>query len=347
MRIATTLLLLASTLGCQSDDDPTGPDAGAIDATAYEGYDYQSNFVELSDGLTMHYLDEGDGDPIVMVHGLPTQAYMWRRVIPTVAQEARVIAPDLINFGLSDKTDPRTPKEQVAYLTEFIEQLGLQNVTLVLHDWGVAIGLGYAASHTDNIKGVVFFEGPFAPIPNLDTIPPWFAPNMLDPVTAEPNLLDDNWLVECFLLDPACGGTARQFTEVEKDVYRAPWTTRESREQILLFPQYLPFVDTTGHPVLDPDGPGGTPPLPAPDLDLAMGNAAWLGNAAVPKRFLYGMPGTLASGNGAVVAAELEASMSNLSSAQVGHPDTPNYHFIAEDTPDELADAVLDFFREL
>ena len=202
-------------------------------------------------------------------------------------------------------------------------------------------------NHVDNIKGVVFFEGPFGPIPSLEGIPEWFVPNMLGPQTAEPTLLDDNWLVECFLLDPACGATSRSYTEAEKEVYRAPWTTREEREQILLWPQYLPFADTTGHPVLDPDGPGGEPPQPAPEFQMHLANADWLATADVPKRFLYGMPGTWAGGNAAPVAAGMEASMLKLTTAQVGRADTPNYHYIAEDTPEELAQAVVDFVQEL
>ena len=155
----TIPFLLAFAVGCQSDPDDTAIDETDTAETsdtateetgeevdyAYEGYDYVSNYAVMPDGLTMHYLDEGEGDPIVMVHGLPTQAYMWRRVIPTVAEHGRVIAPDLINFGLSDKTDPVTPGQEVEYLTALIDELELDNVTLVLHDWGVAIGLAYAA----------------------------------------------------------------------------------------------------------------------------------------------------------------------------------------------------------
>lgn len=217
----------------------------------------------------------------------------------------------------------------------------------MLHDWGVAIGLAYAANHVDNIKGVVFFEGPFSPLLGLQGIPDWFVPNMLDPVTARTNLVDDNWLIEGFLLDPQGGATSRVYTEEEKEVYRAPFTTLEEREQILLFPQYLPFLDTTGHPVLDPDGPGGEPPMPAPEIEISMGNAEFLQTADVPKLFIYGMPGTWANGNGGMLAPMLEASMLNLSTAQVGREDTPNYHYIAEDTPQELADAVVTFVGDL
>lgn len=331
----------------ETSADASGTTTGDDLNPAYPGWDYLSHFAEMPDGLQMHYLDEGEGDPILMLHGLPTQAFMWRRVIPSVAEEGRVIAPDLINFGLSDKTDPLSPGEQIPYVEALVDELGLENVTLVLHDWGVPIGLAYAAAHQDNVKAVVFFEGPFGPIPSFAGIPEAFAANLIDPATATANIIDDNWMIECFVLDPVCGATSRIYTDEERAVYRAPFEDARARQQILLMPQYLPFLDTTGHPVLDPDGPGGDEPLPAPEIDIVLGNQQWLTTSDTPKLFIYGQPGLVGNGNGAPVAAGLEASATNLSSVQVGSDEVDNFHYIAEDTPQELAEAIVEFHQQL
>ena len=124
---------------------------------AFERFPYNSNFLELSNGLNMHYLDEGSGDPIVLLHGVPTSSYLWRNVIPELAERGRVIVPDLINFGLSDKTEPLTFVEHGELITEFIENLGLEDLTLVGHDWGGPIGLTYAVDNPDNIEAIAYF----------------------------------------------------------------------------------------------------------------------------------------------------------------------------------------------
>lgn len=311
-----------------------GDDGGEA---AYDGFDYESNFVELSGGVEMHYLDEGEGDPIVMVHGLPTQAYLWRNVIPHLTDQGRVIAVDLLNFGLSDKTDPLTPGQHSDRLAELIDKLDLENVTLVLHDWGVAIGLNYAATNPDNIKALTFFEGPFGPFPDASAAPPGFLDLVAGP-TSEERLVDQNWFIECFLLDPDCGGaTVHQFTDAERQVYRAPFLEAADREQILLLPRYLPFVDTTGHPFWDGK--------PVPEIEMYFNFSQYLQTAQVPKLFIYGIPGALP--NGAQVAEQLQSSYANLQTTSVGSETNPVRHYIPEDAPDELGRAISDFLSQL
>lgn len=330
-----TALILAS---CASDTaEPS--------TTAYEGYAYLSNYVEVDSGLRMHYLDEGSGAPILLIHGVPTQAYLWRNVVPPLAERGRVIVPDMINFGLSDKTDPLTPAEHVAHLTRLIETLELENVTLVLHDWGVPWGLSYAEANPANVRAIVFFEGPALPIPDMSGVPPFLVQNLLDPATARPSIVDNNWFIECFVLDPMCGGSRREWTDTEREVYRAPFLTDGDREQLMVLPQHLPFVDTTGHPVLDPDGPGGEPAQPSPSIAIFQANAAYLMSSEVPKLFIYSEPGALPMG--AMVGARYQTLMPNLDIAQVGSPMNPAFHFVQEDVPDELAQAIGTFIDNL
>ncbi len=312
---------------------------------AYEGFPYVSHFVALDGGLRMHYLDEGRGDPILLLHGIPTQAYLWRNMIPILSEHGRVIAPDMINFGLSDRTEPLDAAGHIEMLTQFIEALGLDDITLVLHDWGGPWGFAYAANHPDRVRGLVFFETPFQPIPDMSNVPSFFLTGVLHPVTGRKNVVDDNFFVECFLLNPECGGTRRQWTEQERAVYRAPFLTPESREQLFLLPQYLPFLDTTGHPRYDPDGSGGQPAKPAPQIEIAQRSAAYLMRTETPKLFIHGVPGRLP--NAATLAAQLAHVMPNLETRSVGSESAPAYHFIQEDAPVELAETIADFIALL
>lgn len=106
---------------------------------------------------TMHYVDEGRGEPVVFVHGTPTWSFLWRRMILALRDEYRCIAPDHLGFGLSDKpeTADYTPAAHAQRLEELIEHLGLRDITLVVHDFGGPIGLSYAVRHPENVKRVV------------------------------------------------------------------------------------------------------------------------------------------------------------------------------------------------
>ncbi len=119
-------------------------------------YPFQSHYITI-EGVRIHYVDEGQGDPVLMVHGQPTWSYLWRNIIPVVAKSRRAIALDLMGFGLSDKPQDRQYSfdEHTRILREFIEALELKNLTLVFHDRGGPIGLEYAVYHQENVKKLV------------------------------------------------------------------------------------------------------------------------------------------------------------------------------------------------
>src|SRR5262249_11411978 len=120
----------------------------------------------------MHYVDEGSGDPILFLHGNPTWSYLWRNVIPHLRPRGRCIAPDLIGMGRSDKPPIEYSFfDQVKYLGEFIKKLGLRQVTLVLHDWGTALGFHYAMQNQGNVKGIAFMEALLKPYESWDDFP--------------------------------------------------------------------------------------------------------------------------------------------------------------------------------
>ncbi|HZA69335.1 MAG TPA: haloalkane dehalogenase, partial [Nitrososphaeraceae archaeon] len=127
-------------------------------------FKFESNYVEML-GSKMHYIDEGEGDPILFIHGNPTSSYLWRNIIPYVEPYGRAIAVDLMGMGKSDKPDiDYRFVDHAKYLEAFIEKLGLKNITLVVHDWGSALGFNYAMRHEDNVKGIAFMEAFLMPL---------------------------------------------------------------------------------------------------------------------------------------------------------------------------------------
>lgn len=127
-----------------------------IDRTQYP---FKPHYFQTGAGR-MHYLDEGSGSPVVLVHGTPTWSYLYRHLVRTLSRHHRVIAPDNLGFGLSDKPEGWTyrPQDHARNLESLIEDLGLRDITLVVHDFGGPIGLSYAVEHPENVARVVLFN---------------------------------------------------------------------------------------------------------------------------------------------------------------------------------------------
>ncbi len=140
-----------------------------------EVYPFQSHFVEIS-GYQMHYIDEGKGDVILMLHGNPTWSFYYRRLIDHFRANYRVVVPDHIGYGFSDKPQKYSYSvpNQVPKVEVFVEKMGLKNITLVMHDWGGAYGMGYAVRHPENIKRLIFLNtGAFRIPQEILAKPPW------------------------------------------------------------------------------------------------------------------------------------------------------------------------------
>jgi haloalkane dehalogenase len=122
-------------------------------------YPFQHHRLQLEAGQ-MHYIDEGNGAPVVFVHGTPTWSFLWRQQIKSLSRQFRCIAPDHLGFGLSDKpaTFNYTPAAHADNLEALIEHLQLKNITLVVHDFGGPIGLRYALRHSENVKNLVILN---------------------------------------------------------------------------------------------------------------------------------------------------------------------------------------------
>ena len=313
---------------------------------AYEGFPYTSNFLELDNGLNMHYLDEGSGDPIVLLHGQPTSAYLWRNIIPELAERGRVIVPDLINFGLSDTTEEplNVVEDHGALFSEFIDTLGLEDITFIGHDWGGPIELSYAVDNPDNVKALAFFESAIVPFPNasvVDAFPEEFVEAFFsDPDLLEENAIDNNLFIEGWLFDPSFGGIAEPLTEEEQEVYREPFLDPEARDQLAISPRQLPFLDPTGFPILDPDGPGGAPPETVASIGEYIGFAEYLATTEVPKLLIYGNPGF----TDPELVLSLAEVFPDFELEEIGDADNPVFHFIQEDAPEELSSILGEWY---
>ncbi|MEX2459634.1 MAG: haloalkane dehalogenase [Actinomycetota bacterium] len=138
------------------------------------GYDFEPHYLEQDEGLRMHYVDEGSGDPILMLHGEPTWSYLYRKMIPPLARSHRAIAPDLFGFGRSDKPTDRafyTYERHVASIVRLVDDLDLSNATVVVQDWGGPIGLRVAAVERPDrfARLVILNTGLFRPGPDWPT----------------------------------------------------------------------------------------------------------------------------------------------------------------------------------
>jgi haloalkane dehalogenase len=200
------------------------------------GYDFEARYLE-QDGLRMHYVDEGDGAPVLLLHGEPTWSFLYRKVIAQLTPVARAIAPDYFGFGRSDKPVDRSWYTYDAHcdsIARFVDELDLRDVTVVMQDWGGPIGLRLAVERPERIaRLVVLNTGIFSGRPPSDT---WlrfrdlvrrtgteFRPGQLVRITCTTELADD-----------------------VVAVYDAPFPTAESKTGVLMFPELVP--DSPDHP---------------------------------------------------------------------------------------------------
>ncbi len=276
-------------------------------------------------GKTMAAVDEGEGDPIVFLHGNPTSSYLWRNVIPHVADLGRRIAPDLIGQGDSEKLDDSGPGsyrfvEHRTYLWELLEQLGVTGrVTLVVHDWGSALGFDWAANHPEAVAGVCYMEAIVRPVTWEDW--PEAARQVFQGFRSpagEEMVLEKNIFVERVLP----GSVLRGLTEDEMEVYRRPYLgAGESRRPTLTWPREIPIVGE-----------------PANVVQIVSEYAEWLASSQVAKLFINAEPGVILTGP----QREFCRSWPNQQEVTV-----KGVHFIQEDSADEIGAALADWHAHL
>jgi len=276
-------------------------------------------------GRRMAYIDEGEGDPIVFQHGNPTSSYLWRNVMARCRGLGRLVACDLIGMGDSQKLEPSGPHrytyaEQRQYLFALWEALALgDRVVLVLHDWGSALGFDWANGHRHRVRGIVYMEAIVTPLTWEDW--PESARRVFKSFRSadgEEAVLKKNLFVERVL--PA--SVIRPLTEAEMTEYRRPYLAPgEDRRPTLTWPRQIPV-----------DG------SPADVVEVVDGYARWLSASEVPKLFVNAEPGSILTGRQRAFCR----SWPNQREVTVS-----GSHFIQEDSPDEIGDAVADFVRGL
>ena len=269
----------------------------------------------------MAYVEVGEGDPIVFLHGVPTSSYLWRNVMPHLEGQGRLIAPDLIGMGDSEKLENTSNGSysiptHAEYLFALLNELGCtKNVTLILHDWGSGLGFHYANTHRDAIKRIAFMEAIPTVFPTMGDFPEGIQEviGTLRSPDGDKMALEDNFFIETLL--PAA--ILRDLTSEEHAEYRRPFINAgEDRRPTLDGPRNLPI--------------GGTPESSISIID-AYGK--YLAQSAVlPKLFINADPGAFLVG----MARDFVRSWPNLEEVTVA-----GAHFIQEDSPDEIGKAIL------
>jgi haloalkane dehalogenase len=282
-------------------------------ADAYERHRIAFLETEIS------YVDTGAGEPVVFLHGNPTSSYLWRNVIPHVEGLGRCLAPDLVGMGDSGAAPDGSYRfvDHARYLDAWFEALGLTNVTLVVHDWGSALGFYWAYRHPERVRGIAYMEALVRPL----TWEEWRDESRqifqdLRSEAGEEMVLEKNLFIEGIL--PSA--VLRDLTEEEMNVYRRPYLEPgESRRPTLTWPRELPINGE-----------------PEDVVSIVDDYSKWLAQSDVPKLFVNAEPGAILTGS----QREFCRTWPNQEEVTVR-----GAHFVQEDSPHEIGEAVATFVR--
>lgn len=324
----SVLVAASSRAGAQTPGSPASAPATSSPAkprppAISAAFPYEPRYADVL-GSRIHYVETGAGEPVLLLHGIPTSAYLWRNVMPFIAAPGRrVIAVDHIGFGRSDKPDITFSWLELArYLEAFVAALGLRGVTLVMHDLGGAVGLHYAWRNPANVRGFAWAEAALPPAYPRATYAS-FGPTealfrrLRDPAEGRRMLLDENWWVETFL--PT--SSLRDLAPAELDAYRAPFRTPASRRPIFDMVQSLPIEGQ-----------------PAAEWAAYAAMAQYWREAVQPKLMMYGTPGRVMPRTAADWAVQ---NLRDVETAWVGQ----GIHYLQEDSPEGVGRAVSEWMR--
>jgi haloalkane dehalogenase len=281
-------------------------------------------FLEIQ-GRRMAYIEEGEGDPIVFAHGNPTSSYLWRNVMPACRGLGRLIACDMIGMGDSEKLPDSGPNrytyaEQRSFLFALWEKLGLdKNVVFVLHDWGSLLGFDWTRQHSELVQGIAYMEAIVQPITWADF--PEDAQSLFKGFRSkdgETLVLEKNLFIENVLP----GAMLRRLSDDEMAFYRAPFANAgEDRRPTLTWARQIPIE-------------GESPEV----VRVATDCGRWLAESPIPKLFINAEPGAILTGR----QREFCRTWRNQTEVTV-----KGDHFVQEDSPDKVGDALAEFVRSL
>ncbi len=286
-------------------------------------FPFESHFVSIG-GYRIHYVEQGQGDPILFVHGNPTSSYLWRNILPQVAGQAgkRGLALDLLGFGKSDKPDDADYTLQWHYdiLEGFIQKLDLKNLVLVLHDWGGPLGTSYAVRHPGNVRGMALMEtflwnmlwddfGSFKPMFKLLRSPVGYF--MIQ-------------VMNIFVNKVLPGSVVRRknMTEDVMHYYREPFPTIKSRRAMRVFPQLL-SVECR----------------PAESHAFIEEIEQKLPSAKFPVLWIKATPGVIITENTEYRLVALKTRLPQLEVKEFG----PGLHYLQEDDPNKIVELIVEW----
>ncbi len=285
----------------------------------------ESRFITVN-GYKIHYIEEGQGDPVLFIHGNPTWSYLWRNILPAVARETgrRGIALDLLGFGKSDKPDiDYNLKLHYWIFEEFINQLKLKNLILVLHDWGGPLGMCYATHHPENVRGIALMEtmlwdwawkdfGKFKMVFKLFRSPVGYF--MLQVL---------NFFVNKIL--PGSVINKQHMTSEIMRHYREPFPTIKSRKAIRRFPQLIPIEGEPGE-----------------SYEFIKKIEEKLFPIKSPVLWIKATPGAIITGETEYHLSALKEKLPQLEVKEFG----PGLHYLQEDDPGKIAEMIVDWIKK-
>lgn len=285
-----------------------------------------SRYVQVG-GVRMHYVEAGDRSRpvLLLLHGSPDNVFAWRDVMPELAEEYHVIAPDLVGFGQSGKPAGHlTWATEIRYLTGFIQATQLREVTLVATDIGGLFGFSYATTHPDNVAGIAIWETVTAPIPSYEVLGSYcpdcvgFFQTPKDPALRSAYIVKNPDFAE-----QVYGGTGLLEPLVGDEVagYEYFLSTPAQRSNVADIGANMPIAG-----------------VPAVNFAIASEFARYLRVSNVPKLVLYADPGSILPGSTAI-----GLGTPNTTYTAVG----PGYHYLVEDAPDAIVAALLSWLDEL
>lgn len=285
---------------------------------------YEKKFASVN-GKQIAYVEEGSGDPIVLLHGNPTSSFLWRNVVPELVDKGRVIVPDLIGQGDSEKLPAIEGADRYGFdlAYEYIDGLlreisADENVLLVIHDWGSGLGFYWAMNHPEQVRGVAYMEAIVMPLTWDDW--PESARGIFQGFRSEKGedlILNRNMFVEAVL--PS--SILRKLTDTEMDNYRAAFSTPDDRQPTLNWPRQIPINGEPAHMV-----------------DKVTRYGEFLAASTIPKLFINADPGSILVGR----QREFCRGWPNQREVTV-----KGAHFVQEDSPVEIGQAVANWMQDL
>ena len=275
-------------------------------------------------GKKMTYVDRGEGDPIIFQHGNPASSYLWRNIIPYLENQGRCIAIDLIGMGDSDKLTDNGNNTysyhiQKQYFDKCLKELEIrENITFVIHDWGSALGFNWAYEHQESVKGICYMEAIVKKISWEDW--PKDAKSIFQGFRSDAGedlILKKNLFIEGVLPN----AIIRNLTETEMDIYRKPFLKEIDRRPTLDWPRQIPINNE-----------------PEDVCKIVDDYSSWMSINEIPKLFINADPGSILTGK----QREFCRKWKNQQELTV-----KGNHFIQEDSPNEIGEAISKWYRNL